>query len=370
MLATLGRIGAPAAAHLTHRANVLTLAAKGRIAMRDATVATTSRRALLAACERQGVDSRALAAAAGLRLEAIEDPDGRLPGECVAALWRLALTWTGDESLALRAAESLPFGAYRIIDFLAASAPTLGACFERVARFFPLINSTVELRISQAGGHVAVELTNPRDPTGVPRPYAEYALAVTWLHCRHAAQTACPLVAVHFAYPSPADTTCHERVFGCPVHFRSARTELRFAEATWSQPTAAPSTDLLRTLAEELIARIGHQESVETRVVRQLSSELRGGNPSLDHVARRLGMSARTLQRRLSAENLSFADVLDRTRRLVADCYVKEKHLALTEVACLLGFSEQSAFSRAFQRWYGLPPSRYRTLHTSRSNAA
>jgi AraC-like DNA-binding protein len=99
---------------------------------------------------------------------------------------------------------------------------------------------------------------------------------------------------------------------------------------------------------------------VEARVARLLAAELRGGDPSLARIARRMAMSARTLQRKLSLEGTSFAEVLDCTRRTCAEAYVREPELPLTEVAYLLGFSEASAFSRAFQRWYGVPPSRYR----------
>jgi AraC-like DNA-binding protein len=78
-----------------------------------------------------------------------------------------------------------------------------------------------------------------------------------------------------------------------------------------------------------------------------------------------MALSPRTLQRRLQAEGASFADVLDETRKVIADCYVREPGVALIEVAYLLGFSEQSAFSRAFHRWYGVAPSRYRSAGAS-----
>jgi AraC-like DNA-binding protein len=99
---------------------------------------------------------------------------------------------------------------------------------------------------------------------------------------------------------------------------------------------------------------------VQSSVTRLLASALRGGDPSLEAIARQMHLSGRTLQRKLQAEGSSFADVLDRTRRSTADVYLRRRELALTEVAYLLGFSEQSAFTRAFQRWYGMPPSRYR----------
>jgi AraC-like DNA-binding protein len=333
--------------------------------MRGATVATTSSRALLAACERLQLDTAAMLRAAGVARELIEDPDARLPGERVAAFWREAQRRSGDPDLPLKAAQAVPFGAYRVIDFLAASAPTVGEGLERVARYFPLINSTVELRIDSDGAVWHLELANPRDPAGLPRQYAEYALAVTVLHGRHASGVSWPLEEVRFAFPRPQRTNLHEQVFGCHVSFDRPRTELVIAERVWRTPTVGGSSEMLRVHeehAERRIASLRPLEGARARVARLLVEELRGGTPSLERVARRMALSPRTLQRRLQAEGTSFAAVLDETRKVIADGYVREPNVALTEVAYLLGFSEPSAFSRAFQRWYGVAPSRYRTL--------
>src|SRR5574339_413198 len=116
--------------------------------MRGATVATTSSRALLAALDRLGFGKDELLAAAGLTAAQVADPDGRLPGESVAALWQTALRRSGDPGLGLRVALSVPFGAYRVIDFLGASAATVGEGLLRVARYFPIINSKLAWQFS------------------------------------------------------------------------------------------------------------------------------------------------------------------------------------------------------------------------------
>jgi AraC-like DNA-binding protein len=337
--------------------------------VQGATVATTSSRALLAACRQLGLDTDALLADAGLTREEVENPDARLPAAAVATLFRRALVVSGDAELPLRAAEAVPFGAYKIIDFLAASAPTVGDGLAHVARYFPLINSAVELRIREHDdGAMGVELRTPLDPAGVPRPYAEYALAVTFLHCRHAAGFAWPLQEVRFAFPRPDVATAHERLFGCAVSFDARANELVIAREVWDAPShGAASSALLRVLeehADRTLASLRSSGTLESRVTELLVKALRGGDPSLEAIAKALHLSPRTLQRRLQAEGSSFADVLDRTRRSTADVYLKERGLALTEIAYLLGFSEQSAFSRAFQRWYGVAPSRYRAAQT------
>ncbi len=324
-------------------------------------MATTSSRALLSACERLGLDTGALLSAANLTAAEVGDPDGRLPGEAVAALWQAALERSGDPGLGLRVALAVPFGAYRVIDFLAASAPTVGEGLLRVARYFKLINSALSWEVAVEPAAVWMTLGHGGP---LPRPYAEYAVAVTILHCRHASGSDWPLVEVSFEFTAPASSAEHVGAFGCPVLFDQRRTGFALARDVWDTPSRAASSDLLRTLeehADRMIASLGAESEVSVRVARLIAEELQGGDSSLARVARRMGMSQRTLQRRLDQEGTTFAEVLDRTRRHVAEAYVKERGLALTEVAYLLGFSEPSAFSRAFQRWYGVPPSQYRS---------
>ena len=146
------------------------------------------------------------------------------------------------------------------------------------------------------------------------------------------------------------------------------RTHLASAGASGRCRAKLASSELLRTLeahAQRMVAALGRASSIEARVTRTIAAELRGGEPSLSRVARQLAMSPRTLQRQLEAEHTSFAEVLDRTRRDFADIYVRDRQLALTEVAFLLGFSEASAFTRAFQRWYGVAPSQFRARGTA-----
>lgn len=328
-----------------------------------ATVATTSSRALLAACDQLGLTSEGLLSAAGLTAAQVDDPDGRLPVEAVSALWHAALVQSRDPGLGLRVALAVPFGAYRVIDFLAASAPTVGEGLTRVARYFPIINSALSWEIADDAGTRRMSIAHPGIPGELPRPYAEYALAVTILHCRHASGFDWPLEEVGFAFVAPPSIEAHARAFGCPVRFGQPRNALVIGQATWDLPSRASSSDLLRTLeahAATLLTSLDVVRETTAQVARVIVDELEGGDPSLAAVARRMAVSPRTLQRRLAIEGTSFAEVLDQTRRHVAEAYIKDRALALTEVSYLLGFSEPSAFTRAFQRWFGLAPRQFR----------
>lgn len=331
--------------------------------MLQATVATVSSRALLAACDQLGLDRQALLDAARLTAADVADADGRLAVAQVAALWQAALDACRDPSLGLRIALAVPFGAYRVVDFLAASAPTVGEGLVRVVRYFPIVNSALSWTIADAGKGVRVALEHPQVPGGLPRAYAEYAIAVTILHCRHANGFAWPLEEVTFAFPAPPATRDHEAAFGCRVRFGESQNAFVLQRTTWNLPSRAASSDLLRTLeahASGMLEGLAASRAMSARVARRIISELERGEPSLATVARHMAVSPRTLQRRLADEHTTFADVLDQTRRHVAQVYVGDHGLALTEVAYLLGFSEQSAFSRACQRWFNMSPRQLR----------
>ena len=109
------------------------------------TVLSVSSRAMVDACARLGLDTTEILRAAKLDRATLDDPDARIPFEQVGALWQKAYELSKDPNLALHAIEVLPFGAYRVIDFLAASALTIGAALTKVSDYFPIINSLVRL---------------------------------------------------------------------------------------------------------------------------------------------------------------------------------------------------------------------------------
>ncbi len=336
--------------------------------MTGATVLTVSSRALVDACAAMGLDTAALLAAAGLTRAEVSDPDGRIPVEKMTALWREASARAGDPDIALHAAEALPFGAYAVIDFLARTSTTIGAALERISRYFPLINNVIELPIEVAGEQVRLDMVDRRGPGKLPGGYAEYTLAAVVLRTRIASGVAFPLVRVDFAHAAPADHREHVRIFGSPVRFSAERTGIVLARAVWDTPIERGDSGLAAVLerhAQMLLAQLPRVSDEIARVRAAIRGELEGGDPRLDHVARKLGTSRRSLQRRLADENLTYAQVLDDVRSTMARAYLAQRELSIIEVAYLLGFSEQSSFTRAFRRWTGASPAEFRRASTS-----
>ena len=330
---------------------------------RTGTVLTVSSRAMVAACERLGIDTDALLRATGVDRRTLEDPDARLDATRVSALWTKAYELSGDPVLSLHAAEVCPLGAYKVIDYMAANAATVGEAFRCASRYFWLVNTAVRLPIDESGDPVSFDVVAESGPTGVSRAYAEYCFAAFLLHERAATGVNFPLQRITFVHESPADVSEHERIFGCPVKFEASHNRMSIARADWERPTSGGHPGVLQLLtdhAELLVQKLPRAPELVERTRRVIGERLRGGDSSIEGVARELGTSVRSLQRHLGELGYSYNVLADEVRAATARLYLEQPDIAITEIAYLLGFAEASTFNRAFRRWTGQTPSRVR----------
>ena len=330
------------------------------------TVLSVSSRAFMLACERLGVPRAQLLAAAELDQAVLLDPDGRLRLEQVGALWRAAYRLTGAPQLALLAAEGIPFGAYRVIDYLVANAPTVGEGLRKLATYFPIINTGVEISVCRGEYGVAFEF-HPCRGHAATLAYAEYSLAACYLRTQQASGVPFPLRVVEFAFPSPTDTAVHRRVFGCDLRFDAPVSRWLMSEDAFDAPAVGPSADLYAVLdahAAGLRNALTTRDPFMQTLRRAIELELPSHGATLEDVARGMGMGARTLQRRLREHGKTFSEVLDETRDALARAYLHgadgRRNVSISEVAFLLGFANASSFHRAFKRWAGQTPAAWR----------
>lgn len=333
-------------------------------------VLSVASRALLEACARLGHDPDALLEAAGLSRAEVFDPDARLPVAGADALWRAAWERSGDPCLALHAAEALPFGAYKVLDYTMAASPTIGEGLRRVAAYFRLVDARAELQVEEQDAAVLLRMVAAG---GEIRASAqEYTFAAVMLRSRRAARQPWFPLSVSFAFPRPDDAGEHARIFGVPPRFDAAHPEIAVSMATWVTPSLGAEPALLSILDEHARALLDRlppgEEDLVARTRAAIAAELRGGDPSIGRVARKLAMSDRTLQRRLGEAGTSYAALLDEVRRQWAEAYLRRPEIGLCEVAWLLGFAEQSSFTRAFRRWTGTSPGRFRASAASAAN--
>lgn len=329
----------------------------------EETVLVTSSRALVMACEALGLDTDSMLQAVGIARATLDDPDARLPITQGRALWVKAYELSDDPDLSLHAAERLPFGAYKVIDHMAAHAPTVGGALTHVSEYFPLINSAVRLPIDVGTEQITLGVAAPLAPEILLRPYTEYILAAVFLRTRLGTKVDYPLECVEFAHPEPESTVVHERIFECEVRFGAEETRLRISREVWDTSIPTADSSLLTILEEHASILLNHAPKATglvDDVKKAIASELSGGDPSVQHVAKRLAMSPRTLQRRLAEDNVRYRDLLDDMRQGAAKAYLSQPDISISETAYLLGFADVGSLNRAFKRWLGCSPREYR----------
>lgn len=217
-------------------------------------------------------------------------------------------------------------------------------CVEEDGRFFMTLN--------RAGArHLGMRLSNEQT-----------IVAVTQISREVSKEPFSP-DAVYFRHGGPDDISAHESYFGCPVHYDADRDAIEVSEEHLRAPNKlgdASISAFFDTHMDREIAELPEEQELDGRVRSLVSPALSEGVPNIADVAARLGLSARTLQRRLAAQGHAFQDLVDEARQELAVRLLRRTDYALAEVAFLTGFAEQSAFTRAFKRWRGETPAHFR----------
>ncbi len=317
---------------------------------------------IIHAASAAGVDGARLARDLGFDPATAADPDARIAIELETALWDEAARRTGDAAFGLHAAERLQPGPFDVLDYAVRTAPTLRAALERLARYNRLVHDVAVFTVIDRGDVVRIE----HALGGVPqsRHAAEFTLAS--LVVVGAQLIGAPLraraVELHPEAPARADE--HARIFAVAPRFGAAVNALELERAALERPAPAADPALSAVIVRHAEALLGARPAptarTAERVRRLIADTLGDGDVSLTAIAARLRLSERSLQRRLADEDTTFDALVEELRRELALRYLGDPHVAIAEVAYLLGYSEPSAFHRAFKRWTGRTPAEAR----------
>jgi AraC-like DNA-binding protein len=314
-----------------------------------------STRALLVALGRLGHDVPALLRAAGLSSAALEDPDALVPCATIGAVFGIAQGRRPIPDLCLRLAQETPLGAFPLLDYLIVTSETVGEGLRRFARHAFLAGGPIEIEIRETERPIRVLFE-------IAGGDAEYTVALSALHLSREADG--PL---RLAYVSlrrmPDDPAAYERALGCPVRGGASWSGLALPAPAWRLPLKRRDPALhgvLERHAADVLASLPAGGDFVADVRRVLAKRVSGGDTRLSAVAQHLGTSARTLQRRLGAAAVSYHELLDQSRCEAAERHLADSSLSIAEVSWLVGYSEPSAFHRAFKRWRGVSPQSFR----------
>ena len=310
------------------------------------------------------LDKRALLTSVGVDPDAPVDPGMMVADtDYYAFLERVARSDPRAIDLPLRVGASMHSDEYGAFGLAWKSAENLRGSCERAQRYARVLTSvtTYEVRDSEDGVYVLLHRDGERR-LGL-RLSNEASIASIAAISQEVSTVDFRAQAIYFKHQAPTSTTVHQRHFGCPVHFGMDRDALLMSKATMRAPNRLGDKGISQFFdshLDEELAKYDDDSSLERRVRNQIAQSLSQGIPTVSNIASCFGMSSRTLQRRLSARGYSFHNLVDESRRELAERLLRETAYPLVEIAFLTGFSEQSAFNRAFQRWAGQTPRSFR----------
>ena len=280
----------------------------------------------------------------------------------MAVLWDSARAVSGQSGMGVRLAELPSPVADTLFGKLIVSATTLGEALILATRSMRLIEGAFQLSLHVAGERASVSLA--RLYRTVPHDEGmEYVLASLWRSSSALAGVPLPLTEVSFAHDRPPDVSHHERVFGAPVRWGAAQTAYFFDSEQLLVPLSRGDLTLRQQLqgaAARVLRRSEDPADFQRTVRTAIERELQRGDASVRRVAERLGLHPKALARKLAAQALSFRELLDGVRYELADRALRAPEARVGQVARLLGYSEKSAFNRAFKRWAGRSPQAFR----------
>ncbi|HKP37972.1 MAG TPA: AraC family transcriptional regulator [Pyrinomonadaceae bacterium] len=318
---------------------------------------------IIRAAALRAVPAERLYEAISLNPAVLDDPDQRIPFAQVVTLYEKAAELTGDDAFGLHVGEEVDPKAFDVLGYAVINSPNLGEALDRMVRYNFIWTNGSSFAVERGPAWTRIVYSYNDDSIKERRQDAEMTLAAMAALGRMVTHSDLSPVRVTFQHPQPRDTSEHKRIFRCPVEFSAGSDQYFFPSAALDLPIVKADPGLCAVLdrhAAELAARYPRADSLQDRVRNLIKNELSGGNASIDRIAAHLGMSARTLQRKLRAAGTSHQELLDEMRRDLAMRYLREPEMAACEVAYLLGFSESSAFHRAFKRWTGTTPKEFR----------
>ena len=318
-----------------------------------------------------GFDKHAIAAEAGLADTDFYEIQAELPLTTFVELWNAAARYVPPRATVVaELGLAVPLGAFGVVDYLACSAATIEAGVYALRDHFRAVAFGIALDLipDARGAWLQVSPTIAGLPQELAHAAEEFTIAVILGRLRCAASGTFSAGAVELTLAEPDSALGFDDLFQAPVSFGHATTRVHLSRACLDTPMRTADPALLRTMrsvvSQLAIAGDGATE-IEVAVRSRLRDLLPRGKPTVSSVARSLGLSERSLQRRLAEVGLTYGEVVNRFRATEAERLLTAGQRSALEIAQALGFADQTAFIRAFRSWKGITPGRWVQLRRS-----
>jgi AraC-like DNA-binding protein len=321
----------------------------------------------------RGADRKALMTSAGLAEADLAQQDNRVSLPRYVALIRAAIAQLNEPAIALQFGEAVRMQDISIVGLICEAAATPNEVGVQLNRYARLVvdespgrpREMVRSVIQKDGIWMEAVPGFFQDPLITEAEFARLVWNTRTMFAADPLFQAMPFPkAMHFRHEGPNYRAEYDRIFGVPVTFGSDRDGLlldpRFVLLR-QPPMNRYVFGVLSERADALLKELEASKTVRARVESQLLPILHTGDATMDRIAAQLGLSRRTLLRKLSAEGTTFEKVLDELRHRLALDFLAGNKVSINVAAYLVGFSDPAAFSRAFKRWTGSSPRRHRS---------
>lgn len=323
-------------------------------------------RALVEALERVGVPRDRLLIATDLDPLRLDEYSARLPAADYDRIQIAAVELSRDEAFGLHLGEQATHTSFGLLGNLTVHATTLRQGIEGSIRYQCLLNDSLEPVLREEGEVASVRYPFPQVHSISDRLSSELAMTGLLRLIRMFVGPHARPRGVFFAHEAPAYRAEYRRIFGGAEHFGHAFTGIEF-ERTWLARTQLFKNPelyaVLQRQAERSIGRLTRDGNMSELIQEHLASRDPREMPSMEDVARHLGMSARSLRRRLVAEGSEYKDLIARARTRIAKRLLEHPRASIHEIAYAMGFATPAAFHRAFKRWTGMTPNEYKSSY-------
>ena len=303
---------------------------------------------------------------AGLKPEILGSDEGRIDGEQLQAFIHLLAEHTGNPVLGLETGDYVQPGSYSVLGYITMSCATLGEAVTRIAPYEKLVGDMGTTRLKMKGDCATLIWTcNFTDsvlwPQVVDNVFASWINYARWL----ADSTDATPLEVRLRRPSPGPE--HEKAYAlrwqCPVQFDAEEDAVTFAQSLLATRLRQPDPLLRKTLEAHALSQLALLDTdtdLTSKVKQSIQKQLAEGITRQDMVAEDLGMTSRTLQRKLSQEGVSYQKLLDEVRQQMAEDYLQNTGMSIPDIALRLGYSETTSFHRKFKAATGKTPGDFR----------
>ena len=312
--------------------------------------------------EIHGIDANALLREAGVDPASLRDPAARIPSTFWDAAGARAAALIPDPAFGLRAARCWHPSNLGALGHAWLASSTLRTGLERLQRYSRVLGEKAELKITNTREGLRFVYDHRRRDPVLRAIGSDFVMSLVVDMCRMNYGASLRPVEVRLSRAKPGDVEPYRHFYGCPIHFETNEDSFLLSARVADEPLHTANRQLAGVLDSILAAQLAalDKDNIPARCKSSILEQLTSGEVSEHDMARQLHMSRRTLQRKLAESNTPYQKLVDDTRRDLALRYMDDAGKSITDVTFLLGFSGQSAFTRAFKRWTGKSPTTYR----------